>query len=115
MFDKCPIALVEEEYFPEDLLQKLDVGFDSEHMRVTYPLREIDGTLIGISGRTVNYASPRYKVYDHEYKKWDLPVHKQFKSQLLGNGTRVHPPTPHERRTTDTGARTPPSAAVTRS
>lgn len=62
VFQYCPTDLVKEG-FDKDLLQKLEVGFDKEQMRVTFPIRDLRGNLVGISGRTVTGAYPRYKVY----------------------------------------------------
>lgn len=90
IFDKCPLKLLEEG-FDEDLLQRMDIGFDDKHMRITYPLRKLDGTLVGISGRTVTGDRPKYKVYDREFKEWELPIHKTYKSHLLWNGHQVYP------------------------
>lgn len=90
VLDKCPTDLINEGY-DEELLQRLDVGFDDLHMRITYPLRDLQGTLIGISGRAVNDQRPRYKVYDTEYRDWELPIHKTFKSHVLWNGHLVYP------------------------
>lgn len=91
IFDKCPVALIEEDGFSEELLQKLDIGFDDKHMRITFPLRDIHGKLVGISGRTVVDDYPKYKVYDLEFKDFDLPQHKTYRSQLLWNGHLVYP------------------------
>ena len=90
LFDKCPTDLLEEG-FDEDLLQSMDVGFDDQHMRITYPLRDLEGHLVGISGRTVTDEKPKYKVYDKEFKRWDLPEHATQKSHLLWNGHIVYP------------------------
>ena len=67
VFDYCPIKLVEDG-FDEQLLHKLDVGFDKEYERITFPIRDLYGNLVGFSGRTVTDAYPRYYVY----KKQDL-------------------------------------------
>jgi hypothetical protein len=75
LFEKCPVHMVDAEaaleldpddpvVFDEDLLQQYDVGFDDVHQRITFPIRDLAGGLIGISGRTINGAIPRYKVYD---------------------------------------------------
>lgn len=97
LFEYCPEDLILEGY-DEGLLQRLDIGFDTVHMRVTYPLRTLDGTLVGISGRRVDEAKgPRYKVYDVEFEAWDLPVHKTYKSHLLWNGHQVYPMTTYMR------------------
>lgn len=93
LFDKCPVALVNEDGFDEELLHRLEVGFDDKHMRITFPLRDIEGTLVGISGRAVNDQQPKYKVYDLEFKDFDLPQHKTHKSHLLWNGHLVLPQT----------------------
>ena len=90
-FDKCPLALIEEDWFEEDLLQRLDIGFDDKHMRITFPIRDVDGTLVGISGRTVVDDYPKYKIYDIEYKDFDLPIHKTYRSQIVWNGHLVYP------------------------
>lgn len=65
VFDYCPIKLVEDG-FDEALLQKMDIGFDKEYERITFPIRDTYGDLVGISGRTVTGAFPRYKVYKKE-------------------------------------------------
>lgn len=74
LFHAVPVSL-EREGFTEATLAKFDVGFDSHHMRITYPLRDVSGQLVGISGRAVNYDpnTLRYKVYDREYMAWGLP------------------------------------------
>jgi DNA primase len=90
-FDMCPTALIEEDYFDEQMLADLDIGFDPKHMRITYPLRNIEGHLVGISGRTVVDDSPKYKVYDWEFRDFELEVHKTYKSHLLWNGDRIYP------------------------
>lgn len=62
VFQYCPTALVEEG-FDEELLQKLDIGFDKLRMRITFPIRDLYGNLVGISGRSVTGEYPRYQVY----------------------------------------------------
>lgn len=70
----------------------MDIGVDLDHERITFPLRDLDGTLVGISGRDyTNCAIKKYKVYDYEYEKWGLPKHETFKSHLLWNGHKVLP------------------------
>ncbi len=93
LFDRCPVALIEEDGFEEEMLRSLDIGFDEKHMRITFPLRDIEGTLVGISGKTVNDEKPKYKVYDKEFKDFDLPQQKTEKSHLLWNGHLVLPGT----------------------
>jgi DNA primase len=89
VFQYCPVDLVKEG-FDEKLLQNLEVGFDREEMRVIFPIRDLYGNLVGLSGRTVTGEYPRYKVYkspdilkyapdDPEviarYKRYDIKNH----------------------------------------
>lgn len=90
LFDFCPQLLVDEG-FDQAVLRKFDVGFDERHMRITFPLRDLQGRLVGISGRSVNGASPRYKVYDWEYKDFGLAERKTEKRALLYNAHSILP------------------------
>lgn len=90
LFDYCPLGLLNEG-FDEDLLKEYDVGFDKDHMRITFPLRDMHGSLVGISGRTVVDEFPKYKLYDHEYRKWGYPAHRTDKRIVLWNFHRVYP------------------------
>lgn len=68
--DYCPKGLVADGFDPK-LLHKLDVGFDKEAKRITFPIRDLYGNLVGISGRTVTDAFPRYLVYrDKDLKRF---------------------------------------------
>jgi len=89
-FDYCPTDLLDEG-FDEELLQKYDVGFDQANMRITFPLRDMSGNLVGISGRTVIDEYPRYKVYDTEYERWGHPYRRVNKRSVLWNADRVYP------------------------
>jgi DNA primase len=71
LLDYMPNDLLRAGFLP-DTLRSFEVGFDRWHYRVTYPIRDIVGQLVGISGRTVIDAVPRYKVYDKEYIAWGL-------------------------------------------
>lgn len=90
LFDMCPIGLLKEG-FPEELLQRYDVGFDKDHMRITFPLRDLEGNLMGMSGRTVIDDFPRYKLYDVEYERWGYPFRRTDKRYVLWNADRVYP------------------------
>lgn len=98
VFEKCPLALVNEG-FEENTLRAFDIGFDDVHQRITFPLRDLAGKLVGISGRTVlEDDAPRYKVYTDEYAVWDLPPRKQIdKSHLIWNAHNVYPVTLFEK------------------
>lgn len=103
LFDKCPLYMVDPDYavyldpddpvvFDENLLLKYDIGFDDSHERITFPLRDLEGNLVGISGRTVTGAIPRYKVYDREYQDLGYPGREPTKKgMILWNSHRVYP------------------------
>jgi DNA primase len=90
LFSMCPLALLEAG-FTEETLQHFQVGFDKWHMRITYPLRDLEGQLVGISGRAVEGQDARYKVYSDEYLIWDLPERNTEKRALLWNAHVVYP------------------------
>jgi DNA primase len=91
IFHRCPRSLLADGYSRETL-KSFGVGVDLLHKRITYPLRDLMGHLVGISGRSINDASPiRYKVYKEEYKTWDLPPYETDKKCLLWNAHRVLP------------------------
>lgn len=102
IFDKNPLdhrVLGLLDYEPLDLLQAgftpqtlryFDVGFDRWHSRVTYPIRDLAGQLVAISGRSVNGAQPRYKIYNQEYMVWGLPPREEWqRGNVLYNGHRL--------------------------
>lgn len=73
VFQYMPKDLVNDGFDPK-LLKQLEIGFDKEEMRITFPLRDLYGNLVGISGRSVlseeerdmMHNEPRYKVYTKE-------------------------------------------------
>lgn len=74
-FDGYTIPSLLEKGFQEETLRRFDVGYDKWHQRITYPIRDIKGCLVGINGRTIHPGlKPRYKIYDREYAQWGLPV-----------------------------------------
>lgn len=76
-------------------LRHFGVGFDYDRLRVTYPLRNIYGELVGISGRTVVDEDPRYKIYTKELSKIaDVPEDysmESVKKAILWHGHSVIP------------------------
>jgi DNA primase len=91
IFDYCPLALVNEG-FTEETLQAFDVGYDETHHRITFPLRDLHGQLVGFSGRTIyKEVQPRYKIYDYEYEQWNLAKHETPRSAILWNAHNVYP------------------------
>lgn len=85
LFNYYP-QLMADEGFSHATCQKFGVGFDEVHQRVTYPLRDLQGRLIGISGRTVIDEEPRYKVYDKEYLAFGLPARETEKRAIIWHG-----------------------------
>lgn len=50
--------------FKERTLRHFEVGVDNAMARITFPLRNVYGELVGVSGRTfVSNVEPRYKIY----------------------------------------------------
>jgi DNA primase len=90
LFDYCPIDLLNEG-FTEETLQTFDIGFDARHMRITFPIRDLTGKLVGISGRTVTDHPRRYKIYDQEYTEWGLPPRKIQMGDIIWNADKVYP------------------------
>jgi DNA primase len=70
VYDWCPTSLVEAGY-SEKLLKRHGIGFDRKRNRVTFPIRDVNGNLIGISGRTVIGENPKYKVYQGWHVNWE--------------------------------------------
>lgn len=53
--------------FEKKTLRHFEVGFDSTNLRITFPIRNIYGDLLGVSGRAViDGQEPRYKIYKQE-------------------------------------------------
>jgi len=63
VYDWLPLSLVEEG-FSEEVLRAHDIGFDRQLERITFPIRDLFGNLIGISGRATAIGDePKYLVY----------------------------------------------------
>lgn len=89
LFDEPPEDFLAEGFSPETLRQH-DVGFDKTHQRITFPLRDWRGRLVGISGRSVTPGQRRYKIYDWEYTDWGLPPRTLERRALLWNIHNVY-------------------------
>jgi DNA primase len=91
IFDYCPVTLLQAG-FEEATLRHFDIGFDRDHNRITFPLRDFQGRLAGISGRDVTDTGARYKVYDKEYRKWGYPERPEpDKRKMLWNIHTIYP------------------------
>lgn len=63
VFDFMPLDLVEAG-FDKKVLQEHEIGYDRRNNRVTFPIRDLFGNLIGVSGRaTMIGEEPKYLVY----------------------------------------------------
>ena len=64
VYEWCPTSLIEAG-FSMDLLRDYEIGFDRNQQRVTYPLRDMYGSLAGIvGGKTLPSQQPKYLVYE---------------------------------------------------
>lgn len=62
-FEFCPTKLVQEGFDPA-WLRYLEVGYDRQNLRITYPIRDIYGNFAGLSGgASIAGQYPKYKVY----------------------------------------------------
>lgn len=67
-FEWCPTKLVDLG-FQTEWLKYMDIGFDRNNNRITYPIRDLYGNLAGISGGSVIAGQePKYKVYQGQHK-----------------------------------------------
>jgi DNA primase len=98
-FQFCPTDLVRDG-FDEGLLRRLEIGFDREEMRIIFPIRDLKGRLVGLSGRSVSGDREKYRVYKAKdilrfapddpvvrakYEKYDIKNHN-----FLWNGHNVY-------------------------
>jgi len=93
IFDYCPTKL-REVGFTERTLRSFDVGYDQYHNKITFPLRDIEGRLVGISGRKLEGEGQRYKIYTNEYATWGLPkrsMNDSSRKALIWNIHRAMP------------------------
>jgi hypothetical protein len=91
MFNHDVSALLPQ--FHPDTLEHFEIGWDGWHQRITFPIRDIKGDLIAVSGRAV-YPNqvPRYKIYDTEYVAWRMPAITGWnKRGALWNSHAVYP------------------------
>lgn len=82
LYDFEPNNLVSKGYDPA-ILDEYDIGYDLMNKRVTFPIRDVYGRLIGISGRADNkYQQPRYKIYKEEFRYLDHSYELKKRSTL---------------------------------
>ena len=92
-FDGYNIDIYLRAGFSAKTLEHFDVGYDKWHDRITFPIRDIKGELVGISGRsTLPDVKPRYKIYSKEYLTWGLPERPEWdRRKVLFNLHEVLP------------------------
>jgi len=93
VFDYCPTDLLEAG-FSRELLRTHDVGYDRELERITFPLRDIHGRLVGISGRTTVGDRPKYQMYKAKHLVRFNGAYRGYtikKSNYLWRMDRVYP------------------------
>jgi DNA primase len=89
-FHNCPTSLVDAG-FDEGLIERYEIGFDKLRNRITFPIRDREGRLVGISGRTVILGvEPKYKVYDSR-----PPEGRRPPGELFGVEPQYVPHTKH--------------------
>jgi DNA primase len=72
-FRVAPVSLMEAG-FRKATLRHFEVGFDSTEARITFPLRNVFGDLVGVSGRTIiEDLEPRYRIYKRELIRRGAP------------------------------------------
>lgn len=84
--------------FEKATLRHFEVGFDKQNLRITFPIRNVFGELVGISGRTVvEGEEPKYRVYDRElHYRTDYCVPEDYtmesvKDSVLWHGHVIRP------------------------
>lgn len=82
VYDYCPKELLRSGFTPE-IIKEHDIGFDRDLRRITFPIRDHLGNLVGVSGRTVIDEVPRYKVYRSEFYSIAGRNYKCEKSKIL--------------------------------
>lgn len=72
VFDRAPKLLLEDG-FTKETLRHFEVGYDRWNYRITYPVRAIDGRLLGIvGGQVYPEDNPKYLLYTKEFATWGL-------------------------------------------
>jgi DNA primase len=90
VFDYCPKSLLREG-FEEEILFRHDIGYDRELSRITFPVRDKLGQLVGLVGRRKTSDFGKYKVYTSELEKYGLYVPSFSKTDYLWREDKVFP------------------------
>ena len=85
------------EYFPgyaKETLEHFNVCWDGWYHRILFPIRNLVGDLVALSGRAIYKGQqPRYKIYDKEYGCWNHPLRdgQWKKSSVLWHAQELYP------------------------
>lgn len=90
LWEYCPTELVDAG-FSEKVLEDHDVGVDTERDRITFPIRNIHGDLVGVSGRCSGGAGPKYRFYTKEFHDMGFRHYDVDPRDYLWRGERVLP------------------------
>lgn len=77
LYDYTPLGLIDSG-FDEEVLKRHWVGYDTNLNRITYPIFDVYGNLVGISGRQPDGHVPKYKVY----QGWHEVEGKRYPGEL---------------------------------
>jgi DNA primase len=92
VFDFLPTTLVDQG-FTEETLKAHDIGYDRRYDRITFPIRDIVGNLVGISGRATGQDMPKYKIYNGRRLiegEWDNGELGEWYPDYSNEGVRDH-------------------------
>lgn len=70
IYNSKPESLISQG-FDVEVLQDHNIGFDQHNQRLTFPIFDIEGDLVGISGRNTSGYGPKYKVYTGKHLNGD--------------------------------------------
>lgn len=66
-----PTKYLKRRGFTDLALKRFEIGYDRWKERVTIPIRDGNNDLVGIVGRAVNDAQPKYLFYGDDFRKGD--------------------------------------------
>ena len=89
VYDYTPLHMVNRG-FSRELLKEFEIGYDIERNRVTFPIRDVYGRLVGLSGRKDGGlpGDLRYYFYDQEFESV-VPNYSLEKGHTLWNAHRL--------------------------
>jgi len=93
VFEYCPKALLQAG-FSKQILKEYEIGFDRDAYRIIFPLRNLEGRLVAVIGRSVDDDSCRYLAYAGKELLRFNPEYRGYvieKRHYLWNLDRVYP------------------------